>query len=215
MTEPERPRDKRMTVREVAEVLGVDNSTVTKRVRALFPQKVRNGVTTYLDEAEVTVLKMELQHNGHLGQLSEVATMPKTDLEKELMVQQALMYQQEKIKNLTERLAIAEPKAAFFDQVAESKDAIKMRNVAAVLNIPNFGRNKLFALLREKKILDVNNIPYREYQERGYFRVIEQQWTDKKGKSHIYLKTLVYQRGIDFIRKVQGALHECSTGLHL
>jgi DNA-binding Lrp family transcriptional regulator len=82
--------DKRMTVREVADVFGVDISTVTKRVRELFPQKVRNGVTTYLDEAEVTRLKMELQHNGHLGQLSEVAIMPKTRLEKELIIQQAM-----------------------------------------------------------------------------------------------------------------------------
>jgi DNA-binding Lrp family transcriptional regulator len=73
MNELTRQEDRRMTVKEVAEVLGVDISTITKRVRELFPQKVKNGVTTYLDEAEVTLLKMELQHNGHLGQLSEVA----------------------------------------------------------------------------------------------------------------------------------------------
>jgi DNA-binding Lrp family transcriptional regulator len=71
-----------MTAKEVAEVLRVDISTVTKRVRELFSQKVRNGATTYLDEAEVTLLKMELQHNGHLGQLSEVAAMPKQTLKK-------------------------------------------------------------------------------------------------------------------------------------
>jgi phage antirepressor YoqD-like protein len=82
-----------------------------------------------------------------------------------------------------------------------------MRDVAAALNIPGLGRTKLFALLREKKILDDKNIPYREYQDRGYFRVVEQQWTDTEGETYINLKPLVYQRGIDFIRKVlrQGA----------
>jgi phage antirepressor YoqD-like protein len=128
--------------------------------------------------------------------------MPKTDLGKELIVQQAIVYQQGKIKSLTERLAIAEPKAEFFDQVADSKDALQMRDVAVALNIPGLGRNKIFELLRKKGVLDDRNIPYREYQDRGYFRVIEQQWTDKEGGTHIKLKSLVYQRGVDFIRKV-------------
>jgi phage antirepressor YoqD-like protein len=77
-----------------------------------------------------------------------------------------------------------------------------MRDVAAALNIPDLGRNKIFELLRKKGVLDDRNIPYREYQDRGYFRVIEQKWTDKEGETHINLKPLVYQRGIDFIRKV-------------
>jgi phage antirepressor YoqD-like protein len=104
------------------------------------------------------------------------------------------------------KLAIAEPKAEFFDQVADSKDAFHMRDVAAALNMHGWGRNKIFKLLRRKGILDDRNIPYREYQERGYFRVIEQQWTDKEGEPHIYLKPLVNQRGIDFIRKVLGGV---------
>jgi anti-repressor protein len=116
------------------------------------------------------------------------------------VVNRALQIQNKKIKLLESKVSELEPKAAFYDQVADSKDAIDMRNVAAVLNIPGMGRNKLFALLREKKILDRNNIPYREYQERGYFRVIEKPWFDSRGEAHVELVTLTLQKGLEYIR---------------
>jgi phage antirepressor YoqD-like protein len=199
--------DKRMTVREVADVLGVSPDTVLNSIKDIEAQsenirfgKVQgsHGGKPYyvLDETQVTAVKMNLRKS------LQVAAMPKTDLEKEILVQQALIYQQEKINSLTERLAIAEPKAEFFDQVADSRDALQMRDVAAALNIPDLGRNKIFELFRKRGVLDDRNIPYREYQDRGYFRVIEQKWTDKEGETHINLKPLVYQRGIEFIRKV-------------
>lgn len=99
------------------------------------------------------------------------------------------------------KLAIAKPKADFYDQVAESKDAIDMKTVAAVLNINGLGRNNLFDKLRKLEILDANNMPYRKYQDAGYFRVIETKFIDIYGDTHINIKTLVYQRGLDFIRK--------------
>ena len=102
------------------------------------------------------------------------------------------------------KIAELEPKAAFFDQVADSKTALQMRDVAAALNIPSWGRNKIFAYLREQGILDDRNIPYRQFQDAGYFRVIEQSYNDKMGEAHISLKTLVYQKGVEYIRKMIG-----------
>jgi anti-repressor protein len=119
----------------------------------------------------------------------------------ELVAARALKWADSQLKLKDIRIAELEPKAAFFDQVADSQDALQMRDVAAALNIPDMGRNKIFELLRKKNILDERNVPYREYQDRGYFRVVEQKWTDKEGETHISLKTLVYQRGMDFIRR--------------
>jgi anti-repressor protein len=99
------------------------------------------------------------------------------------------------------RIAELEPKAAFFDQVADSKTAIDMRSLAAILNIKGIGRTKLFQILREKSILDDHNMPYRVFQDRGYFRVVESSYTDVNGMTHIYMKTLVYQKGVDYIMK--------------
>lgn len=93
------------------------------------------------------------------------------------------------------------PKAEFYDDVTGSKDAVPMDRVAKVID-KGIGRNKLFELLREKKILDNDNVPYQAYVDRGYFRVIEQKYTKPNGEKHINYKTLVYQKGIDYIRKL-------------
>jgi anti-repressor protein len=120
----------------------------------------------------------------------------------ELIAARALKWADGQLKLKDARIAELEPKAAFYDQVADSRDAIEMRNVAAVLNIPGLGRNKLFALLREKKILDEKNIPYREYQNRGYFRVIEKPWFDSRDEAHVELVTLTLQKGLEYIRRI-------------
>ena len=105
-----------------------------------------------------------------------------------------------------ERLALEnsemKPKAEFYDDVAGPKDAITIGEVAKVIGIKGLGRNKLFALLRDRKILQQNNQPYQEYVDRGYFRIIEQKWTTPDGDTKINIKTLVYQKGLDYIRKI-------------
>lgn len=92
------------------------------------------------------------------------------------------------------------PKAEFFDTVADSKTAISMNDVAKVLGIKGMGRNNLFEFLRNEKILMSNNVPFQIYVDRGYFRVIEQKYM-KNGEPCMNIKTLVYQKGVDFISK--------------
>ncbi len=123
------------------------------------------------------------------------------NLTPEQIVAKALIVAQNIIAERDKQLAEMQPKAEFFDAVASSKSAIPMDQVAKVLNA-GIGRNKLFALLREKKVLDRSNIPYQEYVDRGYFRVIEQKYTKPNGETNINIKTLVYQKGIDYIRKI-------------
>lgn len=93
------------------------------------------------------------------------------------------------------------PKVEFYDAVAGSKDAIEMKHAAKVLNI-GVGRNKLFEFLRAEGVLMQDNTPYQEYVDRGYFRLVEQKYTRADGETHVNFKTLVYQRGLEFIRKL-------------
>ena len=93
------------------------------------------------------------------------------------------------------------PKAEFYDDVTGSTDTIDIGSVAKVLNIPNMGRNKLFSFLRENKILNKRNEPYQEYVDKGYFRQIETSW-EHNGTTHINLKTVVFQKGVDYIRQL-------------
>jgi prophage antirepressor-like protein len=93
------------------------------------------------------------------------------------------------------------PKAEFFDAVAGSKDAISMQEVAKALGIKGYGRNHLFEFLRNAKVLDTRNQPYQKYVDNGWFNVIEQHY-QRNGEECISIKTLVYQKGVDGIRKL-------------
>ena len=119
----------------------------------------------------------------------------------EQIVAQALIVANNIIQEKDRLLAEQKPKVEFFDTVANSKTALPMDRVAKVLDM-GIGRNKLFELLRDKKILDRNNIPYQTYVDRGYFRVVEQKYTKPTGETVVTTKTLVYQRGVDYIRKI-------------
>lgn len=114
-------------------------------------------------------------------------------------LQQLLVQVEENEKLQLENKAML-PKAEFFDAVADSKTAIPMNDVAKVLDVKGYGRNNLFEFLRNKKILMQNNRPFQSFIDRGYFRVIEQRY-QKNNEECINFKTLVYQKGVDFIRK--------------
>lgn len=106
------------------------------------------------------------------------------------------------VKELRAQNELMKPKAEFYDAVTGiCEDVIDMGEAAKVLNM-GIGRNKLFSLLREKGILQRNNQPYQEYVDRGWFRVVEVNYTRPDGSSCINLKTMVYQKGLVCIRKI-------------
>lgn len=109
--------------------------------------------------------------------------------------------QAEQIEHQNKLLIEQKPKVEFFEAVTNSKSAIDMAKVAKVLD-KNIGRNKLFQTLRDKKILQRDNIPFQTYIDRGYFRVVEVKYTKPDGSTNISLKTLVYQKGVSYINKI-------------
>lgn len=95
---------KKMTVKEVANILNVSTELVKKRIRELFPNKMENGKTTYLNQKEVTTIKLRIQENSSLSTYNDcnrLSNMPKTNLEKQLLIQQAMILQQEIITELS------------------------------------------------------------------------------------------------------------------
>lgn len=127
------------------------------------------------------------------------------DLEKawntpEQVMARALRLADQTIASLNSKVLEMKPKADFFDAVADSKTAISMNEVAKVLDVKGMGRNNLFEFLRNEGILDKYNVPYQRYVDCGWFRVIEQKYT-KNGEQCVTTKTLVYQKGVDAIRK--------------
>jgi anti-repressor protein len=105
------------------------------------------------------------------------------------------------IKRLSDENALLKVDADFGSAVKQSDKEYDFSQVAKVLNVKGIGRNNLFSLLRDMKILRGNNEPYQSYVDRGYFRVCTVSKTDTYGGVHVYPKTVVTQKGIDFIRR--------------
>ena len=122
------------------------------------------------------------------------------NLTPEQIVANALIVAQNIILQKEKQIEEMKPKAEFFDAVADSKTAISMNQVAKVLDIKGYGRNNLFEFLRNQGILDRFNVPYQRYVDCGWFRVIEQKYM-KNGEPQVSTKTLVYQKGVEAIRR--------------
>jgi len=105
------------------------------------------------------------------------------------------------IKEQAKQIEEMKPKAEFYDTVSEMKDTTDMSTVAKVLNM-GVGRNTIFRILRSKKVVDNNNHPYQHYVNRGWFKLAEHPVTWYDGSSHISYKTVVFQKGLDGIRKI-------------
>lgn len=188
----------KMTTKQVASVLGVDVKTIQRAVESLDMNVERAGSnhTMLFDEYEVTKIKLAIENHSKVNALT-----PKTNLERQLIIQQAMQIQQEMIQELQDKVAKLEPAAAFAYQLCSSKDAIDIGNCAKVLN-RHIGRNNLFEFLRNRKVLQSNNIPYQKYIDLGYFRVIESKYTIPSGETKISLKTVVLQKGVAYINKI-------------
>ena len=167
---------------------------------------VNNGAERELQDYELSV---DMAKHICMVQRTEKAKEVRQyliDLEKvwnspEQVMARALKMADKTIYGLKSQLLEMKPKADFFDAVADSKTAISMNEVAKVLNIKGYGRNNLFEFLRENKVLDRWNVPYQRYVDNGWFRVIEQHY-QKNGEPIVTTKTLVYQKGVDGIRKM-------------
>jgi prophage antirepressor-like protein len=105
--------------------------------------------------------------------------------------------QEEKLA-IQQQLQIASPKAEMYDVALSADNAQTMSIVAKTLG---YGRNRLFAFLREQGVLRQNNEPYQEFIDRGYFRIRQVPISRSSGTQN-KPQTLVTAKGMDYIAKL-------------
>lgn len=108
----------------------------------------------------------------------------------------ALVGEVEKVELLEARIQENAPKVALYDTAMNAKNNLTMMAVAKALKI---GRNKLFALLREQKVLMLNNMPYQAYIDRGYFEVRQYTITHFTTGLENKTQTMVTPKGMGWI----------------
>lgn len=89
----------------------------------------------------------------------------------------------EEKKALEAKIEEQKPLVEYAEHIQASKDVIDMKSMAklASKNGIKIGRNKLFSFLRDRKILDRENIPYANYMDKEWFQVVESPYTFNNG----------------------------------
>ena len=161
---------KTMTTKELAEALNVTPRTIqqsaeklAKNNSSVFSSILRNNQGGYLfNQEQATAIKLELQNHSKVNSLT-----PKTELEKSLIVKQAMQILDENIAILRERA-----------EKAEATNAILM-HINKVYTITEIAKElgfrsgeELNNKLHEKGIQFKMNqtwLPYSKYADCGYF----------------------------------------------
>jgi anti-repressor protein len=112
---------------------------------------------------------------------------------------EALVEQVKCNQELSEKAALDAPKVALYDTAMSANNNFTMERVSKTIG---YGRNKLFAFLREHKILRTNNLPYQEFIDRGYFDVRQYTVTHLTSGVENKTQTLITPKGMAYIHKM-------------
>ena len=216
-----------MTSLEISEITGKRHDQILRDIRDEIEKLEKQGIGAehifvlgeYLDKnnqkrpmcnmTKEGVLQLAARYDAVVRfKLIEKATKTREYTQKELLLMQ--LESIEKIEKLqlenkeqAQQLIEQAPKVEFYNDVTGSETTAEIGTVAKILGFKNVGRNILFDILRKQGILKADNIPYQRYVDCGYFRVIESKWNDYvTGDVKISFKTVVYQKGIEYIAKL-------------
>lgn len=84
------------------------------------------------------------------------------------------------LENKDNKIKALEPKAEFYDAVANTSTTFDFAQVAKTIGF-KYGNKTLFKKLRDRRILDSNNIPYQQYVTAGYFQLKQKTYNTDNG----------------------------------
>jgi len=154
------------------------------------------------------ILKSIRQHGAYMT--SEV--IERTLADPDFMIQLITQFKEERIqrKLVEEKLQAEKIKSALVDRMFNAKDNVNIGEVAKLFNErlekrKAIGRQKLFQILRDEKILiksgDEKNNPQQRYVDAEYFALHAVTWRDVCGEEHFSSTTKVTPKGIEWLWK--------------
>lgn len=164
----------------------------------------KKGIVTLgfkLEETPQTILFRDFASDYILSKQNRPVTIQSVLADPRAFAQLALRYadEQDKNKRLEHKIGADAPYVDFARAVEVSKGDIKIGEYAKILcdrdKGIDTGEIRLFALMRELRILMSNNEPYQEYSKRGYFRRVPRTFPLPNGEQGLDFTTLITPRG--------------------
>ena len=121
------------------------------------------------------------------------------ELSRQQIIELALESERER-EELSAQVAVLQPKADFYDAVADTEDTFSIGETAKLLQFARMGPNNLMNFLRTFGYLMQGNVAKQEFIEKGYIKLAEHIYEFTDGSYRISLTTRVRQKGVEFIR---------------
>lgn len=185
-----------MSVKDIASVLNVTPEAIKKHIRVLFPEIIKNGVETRLNEKQVAVIKQRM-----LPTTEVVGNV--TDYEMELLTQKVLTYHIQKANEYKARAEIAEhqlieqqPKVTAYDNYLSRDKFCNFRDAASYFGVK---QGELMAVLKSKYIYKNSSGEYRAYSEYSEYFTLR---PFDKGVDKVGQQLMLNIKGIEFFGKI-------------
>lgn len=208
-----------VTTKELAEMLGITPRSIqitveelTKNNSQVFREIQRNSQGGYLfNEAQATAIKIELQNHTKIAKNGFDTLTISNDLEMIAIQQRLNEYQSRRIKELQaeneaqkQRLAIAEPKAKWYDDFADCTGLIEIGVVGKHLEPYGLGAVKIFDRLKAdgiiyEKTTDGVKSYFAYFRYRQYFAYRNGKYEKPDGKKIAYSKLMCTKVGAQWL----------------
>lgn len=212
-------RSSTITTMQFAKQLGTSPNVILENARKCLPNKhIENGKPTFWTQAEVTiVLDYMKSHtsNNRSVEFNSTVENASTDLTPALKIKKAMELMQEgyeeelqilKAKNLeqAQRLAIAEPKAKWYDDFADCTGLIEIGVVGKHLEPYGLGSVKIFDRLKADRIIyekttDGVKSYFAYFRYRQYFVYRSCKYEKPDGKKIAYSKLMCTKAGAQWL----------------
>lgn len=214
--------EKTVTTKELAEMLGVDVRTVQRASEKLFDTNVVKSISTggrptqVFTEAQATAIKIELQNHTKVAKSGFDTLTISNDLEMLLMQQRLNEYQSRRIAELQaeneaqkQKLAIAEPKAKWYDEFVDASNLVEIGVVGKHLEKYGLGAKKIFERLKADKIIyeriEGSVKTYLNYfRYKPYFATKNCYYEKPDGKRVAYTKLMFTAAGVEWAESKYG-----------
>lgn len=174
-----------------------ENDFIPENIFYLLAMKGKNEIAKNFQLKVANKILPAIRKTGMYA-TDELLNNPDLAIQAFMKLKEEMIRRQELEKKIEEQ----QPKVEFYNDVTGSDTTAEIGTVAKVLNFKSVGRNTLFDILRRQGILQRDNMPFQTYVDRGYFRVVESKWNAPNGDVKVNYKTVVYQKGIEYISKV-------------
>lgn len=174
-----------------------ENDFIPENIFYLLAMKGKNEIARNFQLKVANKILPAIRKTGMYA-TEELLNNPDLAIRAFMKLKEEMIRRQELEKKIEEQ----QPKVEFYNDVTGSDTTAEIGTVAKMLNFKSVGRNTQFDILRRQGILQRDNMPFQTYVDRGYFRVVESKWNAPNGDVKVNYKTVVYQKGIEYISKV-------------